>query len=409
MNYNKTTASLIVLLVAVSIGGGTMFVTNSQQQVAYATLFSDYQDLMTDFSALADDFSDLESDYSILSESYNLLGLEYLDLIDDYNTLSDSYDALQSAYDSLYDSYQSLLLDYAILESAYNALIAWIGEQILPIQLSIWAESVRQYYLYDYYLSQSSTTKEYYMEFTRFCRDIVTQSTGQANPFLDVTLAYADALRYGTNIEALTDMAMYDMAMYAGSSYQDFPYRWGWGFSGGSPDIWGGNAINNDVITNIAYEYDSDITYHQSNPTWDYPKFPVETAFRTMGDCEDQAILLAAYFEASSWVVGATWTRWEAVIAMQHDPAHPTLGAFYHGTMLVHIHDTAAFASSYPSTSLWTIPNDPYSGYTWHWLDPTWNVPFGGTPSWLQAYITHGGLSTSVVSMAYCEAGGAVV
>ncbi|GAG55124.1 unnamed protein product, partial [marine sediment metagenome] len=37
----------------------------------------------------------------------------------------------------------------------------------------------------------------------------------------------------------------------------------------------------------------------QENPVWDYFKFPVETAFRTMGDCEDQAILDATPNEFS--------------------------------------------------------------------------------------------------------------
>jgi hypothetical protein len=101
-----------------------------------------------------------------------------------------------------------------------------------------------------------------------------------------------------------------------------------------------------------------------------------------MGDCEDQAILAATYLESCGF---------ETAFVGSHDPDHPTLGPFYHGTLLVHIEDTSAFYTAYPSGYLWSLGiDDPYDpDYTWCWLDPTWDVPFGSTPSWLQDYIDY--------------------
>ena len=119
-----------------------------------------------------------------------------------------------------------------------------------------------------------------------------------------------------------------------------------------------------------------------------------------MGDCEDQAILEAAYLESCGF---------ETAIALIHDPAHPTYGSFYHATLLVHINDTDAFYSQYPSGYLWNLGYvDPYEGFTWHWLDPTWDVPFGSTPAWLQGYLDYGGLTFDIMSIAICDIDGTI-
>lgn len=95
-----------------------------------------------------------------------------------------------------------------------------------------------------------------------------------------------------------------------------------------------------------------------------------------MGDCEDQAILDATYLESCGF---------ETMIAISHDPDHPTKGSFYHGSLKAHIDDTDAFHTMYPLCPLWRSSEaiDPYyPDYTWCWLDPTWDVPFGSVPSW---------------------------
>ena len=95
-----------------------------------------------------------------------------------------------------------------------------------------------------------------------------------------------------------------------------------------------------------------------------------------MGDCEDQAILCAAYLESCGY---------ETALAIFHDAENPNFeGGFYHGALLVHIEDTTAYYATY-SASLWSLGGyDPYEGYTWCWLDTTWDTPFGTKPGWLQ-------------------------
>ena len=174
-----------------------------------------------------------------------------------------------------------------------------------------------------------------------------------------------------------------------------------WGIDQTWNELWGIDVIVDWCIDEIDYEYDDDITFGQEDPTWDYPKFPVETAFRTMGDCEDQAILCASYLESCGF---------ETVMTISHDPDHPTYGAFYHGSLLVHIEDTDAFWSLYPGESLWGFYlEDPYyPEFTWSWLDTTWDVPFGSTPSWLQDYIDFGIITEDIISLAICDIDGVV-
>ncbi|HUS48652.1 MAG TPA: transglutaminase-like domain-containing protein, partial [Candidatus Paceibacterota bacterium] len=154
-------------------------------------------------------------------------------------------------------------------------------------------------------------------------------------------------------------------------------------------------TVIQDCIDNIDYEYDSIITLEQEYFDWDYIKFPVETAFRTMGDCEDQAILTSAYLESCGI---------ETAIAISHDPAHPTRGAFYHGTLFVQVEDPIAFWSLYPTTYLWSIDGIN----AWCWVDTTWDVPFGSTPDWLQEYLDYNinFFSWDIITLSFCDIGG---
>jgi hypothetical protein len=239
----------------------------------------------------------------------------------------------------------------------------------------------------DLYL-EGLSEKSYWIGFTEFCRDIILHDSSQYNDFTTVSNAFSDALKFGSDTMGLAYFIMYN-------TYYPWLLNWdGWGLSGN--DLTDINTIVDWCINEMDYEYDHDITSGQYSFDWDYIKFPVETAFRTMGDCEDQAILTSAYLESCGF---------ETAIAISHDPAHPTIGAFYHGHLLVHIEDTIAYYSTY-SASLWTIPNDPYAGYTWAWLDTTWDVPFGSTPSWLQDYVDFGGLTSDVMTIAYCDING---
>ena len=81
----------------------------------------------------------------------------------------------------------------------------------------------------------------------------------------------------------------------------------------------------------------------------------------------------------------------------------------YHGSLLFHIEDTGAFYSAYPSAYLWNFgSNEPYDpDYTWCWLDPTQDVPFGTTPPWLQDYIDFSGsISLDNNTIVICDVNG---
>ncbi len=305
------------------------------------------------------------------------------DLNRDYNDLLDNYQILTGDYDTLFD-------DYNALQSAYNGICNTIKQSILPVQYSIFAEAVRRYYM-DVYL-EGLSGKSYWMAFAEFCRDMILHDSNQYNAFSEVSNAFSDALRYGSNTMYLAHYIMYWTFWVSGW----LPY---WGIDLTSNELYYIDAIVDWCIDEIDYEYDSDITTGQEYSDWDYIKFPVETAFRTMGDCEDQAILASAYLESCGF---------ETAISVFHDPEHPTYGEFYHGVLLVHIEDTDAFWSNYPSCSLWRLGyGDPYyPEYTWCYLDPTWNVPFGSKPSWLQDY--GGSISYSIHSIAFCDIDGNV-
>jgi len=229
-----------------------------------------------------------------------------------------------------------------------------------------------------------------------FCRDMVLHDSRQYNVFGDVSNAFSDALAFGNDTMYLAWYIMY-------SIFDSQLVWWGIPLSDGEFDLDDiGLKIIEDCIYEIEYEYDNDIRFGQEDPTWDYPKFPVETVFRTMGDCEDQAILCAAYLESCGF---------ETAINIFHDPNHPTLGVFYHGTVMVHIEDTDVFNILFPDTPLWAFPEiDPYypPNFTWCQLDPTWDVPFGSIPSWLQDYIDIGEITEDIVSDAICDIDGGI-
>lgn len=312
----------------------------------------------------------VNNNYNDLSGDYGGLSVDYLELLNTYQILTGDYD-------TLFDNYEEL-------QSSYDMMCSVIKQTILPVQYSIFAEAVRRYYVPIY--MEGLSGKEYWMAYVEFCRDMILHDSGQYNAFSEVSDAFSDALRFGSDTMELAWYIMY-------LTFWDWLPNWDdWGLTGNElTDI---DTIVDWCIDEIDYEYDSDITSGQSYfGDYDYPKFPVETAFRTMGDCEDQAILTATYLESCGFETG---------IMVFHDPNHPTLGEFYHVVPLVHIEDTNAF-----SNNLWRFTNDPYyPNYTWCFLDTTWDVPFGSNPSWLDDY--GGFVSFSYCSIAYCDIDGVI-
>ena len=328
--------------------------------------------------------------YIQMDNKYNDLSSKYRDLTGDYDDLSEEYEELLNNYQILSGDYNTLFDDYNVLQSAYDGICSIIKQSILPVQYSIFAEAVRRYYI-PIYINDDLTIKEQYMGYAEFCRDIILHDSGQYNAFSEVSDAFSDALRFGSDTMYL---AWYIMWL---TLYPWLPNWDGFGLTGNElTDI---DTIIDWCIDEIDYEYDSSIIQGQEYFSGDYIKFPVETAFRTMGDCEDQSILTSAYLESCGF---------ETAIVIFHDSNHPTLGEFYHAVALVHIEDTDAFWSNYPSCGLWRFSygDQYYPDYTWCFLDPTWDVPFGSEPSWLDDY--GGYISFSFCSIAFCDIDGVI-
>ena len=395
--FSKKAILILAIVVASGLGVSTAVfgIMNIISANIYYTLINDYQNLSEDYYKLSENYTRaleeyveldetyyiLTGNYTELQGNYNSLVIDYDNLTKEFSILQEEYNELQENYINLQIQYDNLLDEYISLQGKYDTLNTYISALILPAQYLVFAEAVRRYYT-SLYLG--GTTKEWYMGYVEFCRDIVLHDAYQKNSFQNVSNALSECLIYGNYTMDLADIIMYQ------NFYPWLPNWYGWGLTGidNLTDI---DTIHQWCIDEIDYEYDSDITGGQEDPTWDYPKFPVETAFRTMGDCEDQAILDSAYLESCGF---------ETMIAMIHDPNHPTEGSFYHGSLLVHIEDPSAFYAMYPLCGLWRFDDvDPYyPEYTWCWLDPTWDVPFGNVPSWLADY--GGSISYSVCSIA---------
>lgn len=359
----------------------------------YDLLLTSFNNLQEDYNTLQDEYDDLQFDYNQLDDMYQNLNIAYQNLQDDYNSLQSDYNILQSDFDALTLQYNDLLANYNDLQDELDAYRNFINQLILPAQYLVFSEAVRRQYM-PLYL-EGKTDNTYWRAFAEYCRDVVLHDSQQENSFQTVSNAFIGSLKYDSDTMILAFEIMYN-------TFYDWLPNWdGWALSGNEiTDI---NTVHQWCVDEIEYEYDTDIIVGQNGFIYDYIKFPVETAFRTMGDCEDQAILDAAYLESCGF---------ETSIAVFHDDAHPLYGSFYHGTLLVHIEDTTAFNSAYPSGVLWNFgPSDPYyeDGYTWCWLDPTWDTPFGSIPAWLQGYIDGDGISTAFCSIAICDIDGTIL
>ncbi len=348
--------------------------------IALADMTALRDSLQSDLDAMTIERDNLVIDLSDMTAERDALQIE----LDDLTAI---HDALLGDYQILFDAYNELQTIYNTLLIAYDYITDTIRQSILPVQYCIFAEAVRRYYM-DMYL-EGKTGKNYWMSFAEYCRDVILHDSWQENSFVDVSNAFSDALRFGNDTMYLAWEIMY-------YTFFDWLPNWdGW-------DLTGNELIDIDTIvdwciTEIDYEYDSDIIYSQEYFEYDYIKFPVETAFRTMGDCEDQAILTSAYLESCGF---------DTAILISHDPNHPAYGEFYHGSLWVHIEDRDAFWSLYPTTRLWSIDGGIN---LWCWLDTTWNIPFGSTPEWLQYYIDFEiPLTWDIISLAICDIGGTV-
>ena len=378
---NSEIGNLIIERDNLVIALADMTVLRDDLQIDLNAMTIERDTLLSDLAIMTAERDNLVIDLGIMTAERDALQIAFDELNADYLALSGDYDILQVAYNELQSTYNALQI-------AYDYITDTIRQSILPVQYCIFAEAVRRYYMPIYL--EGKIGKTYWISFAEYCRDVILHDSWQENSFIDVSNAFSDALIFGNDTMKLADYIMY------WTFYPWLPNWYGWDLTGNElTDI---DTIVDWCIDEIDYEFDSDIIDGQEYFDWDYIKFPVETAFRTFGDCEDQAILTAAYLESCGF---------ETIIVISHDPSHPTYGAFYHGSLLVHIEDTSAFWVLYPDAYLWNFGGvDPYSEYTWCWLDTTWDVPFGSTPLWLQDYIDFGMITTDIVTLAFCDIDG---
>jgi predicted nuclease with TOPRIM domain len=343
-------------------------------QADYAQLQSDYNELQANYNQLLLDYNDLMAQHQALQDSYNALVLAYDTLELQYDALVLDHNTLLADYNTLVDDFLALQNDYDVLELSYNTLATWIRQQILPAQYMVFAEAVRRYYFEDFYIL-SEDSLGYWPEFTLFCRDVILHDSQigysplAGSWFPDVSNALADCLRYGSQTEYLAYQNFYWV-------FYDWIPNWA-GFALPSNRLSAIAQVTQWCIDNIEYELDSDITRYREPYSWDYIKFPVETAFRAMGDCEDQAMLTAAYLESCGF---------ETMMVIIHDPEWNGGEGLYHGVPMIWWDNT--WPETRPNQWGFSFAGDgaKYNDGWWMFLDTTWNTPFGTDPAWLQWY-----------------------
>lgn len=359
--------------------------------IKYAKLQSDYDDLFDQFNILQDNYTNLDTQYNNLLIAYNLLE-EQLD------KLNDTYQLLLGDYNELEDSYNYLNDEYQILLGDYNGLKTAIQQLILPVQYLVFAEAVRRYYKSIYFGYEYEVGKEYYIDFMEFNRDLILHDSCQKNSFWNVSNAFSDCLKFGNDTMKLADFIM-DINLF--NTYYESHIWWNYTFS---DQLFGINMIHQWCMDTIEYEIEWDLLQGYENETWFHAKFPVETAFRSGGDFEDIPVLESAVLESCGF---------ETAIAMIFDEDY-SLNVM---NLLVYIDDPATFYATYPSCPLWNLGDaDPYSGFTWCWLDPKYpwydyngGVPFGDVPLYIQYYIdTFNYVSEDVCTIAICDVDGEI-
>lgn len=366
LQYEDLLSNYSELLTTLSI----LSLENALLNQTFNNLSADFQDLQADYDSLTETYDTLVQDYEDLQNSYVSLQQQYTILEDLYDALLSAYNNLQTIFDELQLDFDNLQVAYTLLQTQYDTLCDTISQMVLPAQYAVFAEAVRRYYVNDYIFGDT------YRGYTRFCRDVILHDS-QISPFTgdlwfsDISDAFSDCLTYGSNTTFLASQIFSNI-------FWDWIPNWGGYDLSGNPttDI---STIVQWCCDNIDYEYDSKITEIQYSPLWDYPKFPVETAFRTLGDCEDQAILVAAYLESCGF---------ETMMVIIHDSAWDSGAGLYHGVPMMwwdntwgpHPQDGFSFTS-------FTGNDTKYDNGWWMFLDTTWNTPFGTDPAWLQWYI----------------------
>ena len=346
----------------------------------YDTLLADYNELQTDYDALnatyhqlLTNYNTLNATYTTLLADYNNLLLAYTALQADYTALLSNYTSLETAFNTLQGNYDALVIVYNSLWTTYSTLVSWIRGQVLPVQIFMFAESIRRHYLPSYL---NGSAPFYWQNYSRFMADAVRHATPNITAFekwYEVRNAYTDILRFGNNTPELS----YFVLDYMFNTNTTHDFNWGYDknihlVATHSTIIW---EIHEWIISNLDFEDDNDITLNREESLWDYIKFPVETLFRGLGDDEDQAIFEAAYLRSCGF---------DVAVGSFHDDAHPTLGALYHNVLRVNLdHNGDGVVDEDESRNnhwwyKWSLNGSPQ---TWIILYPSLDEAMGDYPS----------------------------
>ena len=250
---------LVIIILLIAGVAGYIFMQFEDLRVKYAVLKQSYTSLNTTFNKLREDYTSLTSKYEELSDRYGKLLENYTSLKNAYDSLSTAYSTLSTNYTSLKSSFNTLKEEYEGLKRSYNELLTNYSR--LSSSYNALSKSFEllktQYY---------DVLKRYDLIYT-----VIRDRAG----LMDTLPKYIDYLSPEVS-NAVTEA----MKAWLGNPYTKI-YNW--------------------VKSHVRYNYDTPLIVpnpiNSSTPYFtfsNYVQYASETASLGRGDCEDQAILVAA-------------------------------------------------------------------------------------------------------------------
>ena len=291
----------------------------------------------------------LQSDYYLLQEDYYDIQRKYRKLRETQERLKQEYGFLQEKYSFLNGKYNTLLEKYNKLYSEYQELQSRCQETMeklkvkelltMPSGLDEHYEEIRRkIYLNGYHFSKEGELSFYALA--------VLHDVGEIN----WSPLYEEFYRiHGVHCSYLSRSFLFNLVNY---------------ITNGSRGIEGVRLLYEWVRDNVRYEPE------EAN----YPRFPVETLVYRVGDCEDQAMALAALLKVAGYDV-AIGLITDDVRGFYHVFTFVRLDGYLRGT--------------------WRIGRYESLGYVWKMLDPAFEHDFYENPAWINQYRTKSGVAIS--------------
>lgn len=239
-----------------------LFVGLDSLSVYYKDIISEKNEdilgLSNDIEALQDLIDEMDMDLSFLEDTYNSLLANYNDLDEGYDDLDQTYNSLVKDYHDLEWEYANLLDSYTSLQSSYNNFDQW-QDQVTYYRVYFGDMYFWQYATYSilsHWKSLYKDTSEYYK--------YPIEDMGVLNSFI----VYDD------------DWSLIDQI---------------------ADELWKLSADDKEYaeitleFVHSAIFYMSDL---ESTGQGEYWRYPDETLFDKVGDCEDTAFLYASLLRA---------------------------------------------------------------------------------------------------------------